>query len=115
QELNGPIIDKIYNEQVIIEHSPPEGIPFGKLLSGASVVTIGTYVGFQGIVGGPLLFLAVAAGILAVGAPIVMLHVIDKGLIHRMERAMGTKDKTTPPAGSTTTSTTRTRRRKAGK
>jgi hypothetical protein len=108
--LNVGPIEKIHNSEIIIEHSPPEGIPFHKLLSGASIVTAGTYVGVGalGAGGGPLLFLTVPVGILVVGAAVVMLHVIDKGLIRRMERA-GTKDKT-PPAGPTTTTTTPTTR-----
>src|SRR5262249_12322564 len=89
--LNLSIIRSIYGSVVVIEHAAHEGVPFGKLLSGAWIVTVGTFVGLQGIGGGPLLFLAVAAGILAVGAPVVMLHAIDKGLIHAVERAWGRK------------------------
>jgi len=117
--LNVGPVEKIHNSEIIVEHSPPEGIPFHKLLSGASIVTAGTYVGAGalGAGGGPLLFLTVPAGILVVGGAMVMVLAIAKGLIPRMERAMGTKDKT-PPAGPTTTTatpTTRTRKRKAGK
>ncbi len=41
EELNPAIIDEIYQEGVIVEHSPPEAIPLGKAISGASVVTVG--------------------------------------------------------------------------
>jgi hypothetical protein len=70
--LNSDIIRSIYNEPFIIERSPPEGIQFGKLLSGASFITIGTFVGFQGVGGDPLLFLAVPAGIIIVGAAVAI-------------------------------------------
>jgi hypothetical protein len=96
-ELNKPIIDEIYNEPIIIEHSPAEGIPLGKLLSGASVATIGTYVGLQGVWGNPLLFVAVPAGIIVVGAAVAVVRAFDKGLNHAVERAIGSKDKPVDP------------------
>jgi hypothetical protein len=114
--LNVGPIEKVHNSEIIIEHSPPEGIPFHKLLSGASIVTVGTYVGVGalGSGGGPLLFLTVPAGILVVGAAAAIVLAFAKGLTYAMERAMRARDKT-PPAGPTTTTTTpttRTRKRR---
>jgi hypothetical protein len=93
-ESNRTIVDEILREPIIIENSPPEGVPFQQLFSGASIASIGTYVGLRGLEGGPLLFLAVPAGILVVGAAISISRAIDKGLNHAMERAiMKTKSK----------------------
>jgi hypothetical protein len=39
--LNVGPIEKIHNSEIIVEHSPPEGIQFHKLLSGASIITVG--------------------------------------------------------------------------
>ena len=39
--LNVGPIEKIHNSKIIVEHSPPEGIQFHKLLSGASIITVG--------------------------------------------------------------------------
>ncbi len=100
--LNPGLIRSIYNSEIIIEHSPPEGIQFGKLISGvASLITIGTYVGS----GDPLLFLTIPAGIIVVGAAVSIARAFDKGLNHVVERAIGSKDKT-PPMGPTTPKTT---------
>jgi hypothetical protein len=93
RELNTNIIDKIYNSEIIVEHSPPEGIPFGKLLTAStSVVTIGTYIGSNDL----LLFLKVSLGIIVMGGAVVIVRAFDKGLTHVMERAIGSKDKTAP-------------------
>jgi hypothetical protein len=114
--LNTGPVEKIYGSEIIVEHSPPEGIPFRKLLSGASVLTIGTYIGSMALGGSPLLYVAVPLGIILVSAAVSIGHAFDKGLNHVVERAIG-KDKT-PPAGPTTMTTpptTGTRKRKADK
>jgi hypothetical protein len=40
-EYNPQIIDRFYKESIIIEQSPPSGIPFGQLAKGASSASIG--------------------------------------------------------------------------
>jgi hypothetical protein len=92
-ELNSKIIDQIFQTPVVIENSPPEGIPFGTLLSGASIATVGTYVGLQGIEGHPFLFIAVPAGIIVVGTAVAISRAIDKGLNNAVERATKRKKK----------------------
>jgi hypothetical protein len=74
--LNRKTVDEILDQPIIVERSPPVAIPFGKLLSGASIITVGTAVGIAGMTGNPLLFAAVPVGILVVGAPIVVLNAI---------------------------------------
>jgi hypothetical protein len=103
--LNQSIIEKIYNSEIVVEHSPPEGIPFGKLLSGASVITVGTFVGSMALGGSPLLYVAVPLGIILVSAAVSIGRAFDRGLNHVVERAIGSGDKT-PPVGRTTTTTT---------
>ena len=103
-ELNTNIIDKIYDEPIIVEQSPPKEIPFKEMVPGASIVTVGTYVASGDI----LLCLKVAAGIIIIGGAVAIVRAFDKGLTHVVERAIGSKDKT--PARSTAT-TTRTRRK----
>jgi hypothetical protein len=115
QVLNTGPVEKIYNSAIIVEHSPPEGIPLGKLLSSASVITIGTFVGSAAAGGSPLLYVAVPLGIILVSAAVSMARAFDKGLNHVVERAIGLKDKTHPEGPATSTPTARTRKRKAGK
>jgi len=100
-KLNKSIANKIIREPVIIEHSPPLGIPFGKLLFSAPVVIVGAILG---IAGSPLMFATVPAGILAVGAPIVMLSAMNE----LVKRAFRSKDK--PPTRPTETTKTRGRK-----
>ena len=87
-ELNGPIIDAIYNQHVITESSPAESTPFQKLLGSASIITVGTLVGIVGFTGSPILFVAVPAGILAVGASAVVLEWLRRGGSHLIDRAL---------------------------
>jgi hypothetical protein len=112
--LNSGPISKIFGSEIIVEHSPPEGILFGKLLSSASLVTIGTYVGLQGMGGSPLLFVAVPAGIIVVGAAVAIVRAFDRGLTHVIERATS-RNKTPsvrPTPTATTEPTTRTTKRR---
>jgi hypothetical protein len=101
-ELNTNIIDKIYGESIIVEQTPPKGIPFRELVvPGTSIITVGTYVASGDI----LLCLKVAAGIIIIGGAVAIVRAFDKGLTHVVERAIGSKDKT--PARSTATTTRR--------
>jgi hypothetical protein len=98
-------IFKIFRERVIIERSPPVAIPLGKLLTGASLITVGTFVGIKGMSVSPLMFAAVPAGILVVGAPIVVLNAINRWI----DRLLS-KDQT--PTETETTKTTSKKKKK---
>jgi hypothetical protein len=93
--LNGELIDRIYEQPVIIEQSPAEGIPFFTMLKGASAATIGTFIGVKGLDGNALLFISVPAGIIVVGSAIAITHAFEKGLANVVDRL--TKSKSPPP------------------
>lgn len=85
---NGPIIDLIFDQDVITENSPAESTAFSKLLGAPSIITIGTLVGIAGFSGHPMLFISVPTGILAVGACAVVLEWLRRGGGHLIDRAL---------------------------
>jgi hypothetical protein len=89
-EFNPRVVDYVLEQQIIVERSPAEGIPLIELFKGASIATIGTYVGMQAIDGHLLLFLTVPAGIIVVGSAAAVAKAIEKGLNKAVER-LGTR------------------------
>jgi hypothetical protein len=85
-EFNRRFVDYIFEQPIIIEQSPPEGMPFINLLKHASAASIGAYVGTQAADGHPLLFLTVPAGIIVVGSAIAISNAINRGLNKAIER-----------------------------
>lgn len=84
-EFNPHFVRFVLAQPIIIEHSPPIGIPLEQLLKSASALSIGTGVGVLGI-DHPILFVSVPAGILVVGAAYAISKAFDKGLNLRIER-----------------------------
>jgi hypothetical protein len=90
EEFNPTIINYILEQSIIIEQSPPLGVPFEQLLKGASVTSIGTLLGYYGM-NEPLLFLTIPAGILVVGSAVAISKAMEKGLSHTISRLAGTR------------------------
>jgi hypothetical protein len=83
---NEAIINFIIEQNVVVENSPAEGIPFATLLKGASAATIGTYVGVQAAEGHTLLLLTVPAGIIVVGSAIAVSKAFEQSIHKVVER-----------------------------
>ncbi|MDR3467374.1 MAG: hypothetical protein P4M07_15695 [Xanthobacteraceae bacterium] len=85
-ETNPSAVAYVLDQLIVIENSPPEGVPFASLIKGASAATIGAYVGVHAADGNLLLFLTVPAGILVVGSAIAVTNAINQGLNKAVER-----------------------------
>ena len=101
---NRPLIEKIINEPIVIERSPPEAISISNLLKlSASPVALGTYVGIAAADGNYLLLLTVPAGILIVGTAIEVTKAIPK-LLGTSEaprsRPRSSKKRNSPPSAA---------------
>jgi hypothetical protein len=80
-DLNSPITASVFESTVIIEQSPPMGIPFGELAKRSTALGIGTFIGF-GLAAGsfPLMIITVPVGIIVVGAAVGVSKGLENGL-----------------------------------
>jgi hypothetical protein len=87
---NASVIDFILTQPIIVEQSPPVGIPLNQLLKGASATSLGAMLGYFGL-HEPLLFATVPAGILIIGAVANVNKAMEKGLNHAIEKVIRKK------------------------
>jgi hypothetical protein len=82
----------VLEQPIVIEHSPPEAVPFSALLKGASGAVIGTYVGFQ-IAGenSLLLLVTVPGGLMVVSSAMGISKALEKGFNKLVSRAFKRK------------------------
>lgn len=89
---NSRITRFILDQDIVVERSPPVGVPFGNLLRLSPDVLVGSYIGIQTAQGNPmLLFATVPAGILVVGAAWSLSKAMQKGLPKHIKKALERK------------------------
>jgi hypothetical protein len=84
----------ILDQPIVIEHSPPEAIPFSSLLRKASSAAIGTYIGYR-LAGDSslLLLVTIPGGMFVASSAIGISKALEKGLNKTVERALFRKKK----------------------
>ena len=84
--LNPDVVSALTDASIVIEQSPPLGIPLSTLMSRAPSVAIGTYIGMQaaGGISPWLMFVTVPTGILVIGSAIGVAKALEKGLNQRI-------------------------------
>lgn len=85
---NPSVIDFIFGQDVVLEHSPPFAIPFKNLLEKTnSAVLIGAYVGYAMAGDDPLLMiLTIPGGIIVVGSALGIADAMAYGLNKQIKR-----------------------------
>jgi hypothetical protein len=90
--IYSPIVEYVMAQDIVLERSPPFGVPLNNILKGASTLSIGTYVGFEALGGHPLLFLTVPGGIIIVGAAVGIGKALEAGLNKKLKQYLDKKD-----------------------
>jgi hypothetical protein len=87
EEQNLALVVSLLNEEIVVQSSPVDAIPLGKLLGGATAASIGTGVGVLAAGGNPLLMIVtIPAGIIIIGSAIGISKGLENGLRVAVER-----------------------------
>jgi hypothetical protein len=81
------LLDYIFEQEIVIERSPPEALSLASLISHGTNISIGSYLGYTAAGGNiPLMFLTVPAGVIVMGAAIGVSDGLRRGLQTTIEK-----------------------------